>query len=50
MVLSVWGPGALVALDTDLGVEDLYDLLEVARVDAHNRRLVRASARRNRGD
>lgn len=33
-------------LDEDLGVEDLYDLIEVMRVDAHNKRLVRAVQRR----
>ena len=30
----------LAELQTVYGVEDLYDLLEVAAVDAHNRELV----------
>lgn len=39
----------MVELDTVLGIEDLYDILEVLRVDARNRRIVRAAhARRNR--
>jgi hypothetical protein len=29
----------LAELDTALGTEDLYDLLEVIMVDAHNRRI-----------
>lgn len=31
----------LVELDTVLGVEDVYDLLEVAAVDAFNRRPIK---------
>ena len=27
-------------LDTVYGVEDLYDMLEVLRIDAHNKRLM----------
>ena len=27
-------------LNSTLGLEDLHDILEVARVDAHNRRLI----------
>jgi hypothetical protein len=30
----------LAELDTVLGVRDLYDLLEIVAVDAHNERLV----------
>jgi len=33
-------------LQTTLGVEDLYDLVEVAAVDAHNRRLAMKRADR----
>lgn len=34
------GKATLVELDTVLGQEDLYDLLEVISVDAHNRRIL----------
>lgn len=34
------GKASLVELDTALGVEDLYDLLEIIAIDAHNRRVV----------
>lgn len=30
----------LVELQTELGAEDLYDLLEVLAVDAHNQRVL----------
>jgi hypothetical protein len=42
------GNATLHELDTVYGVEDLYDLLEVLRVDAHNKALVRAAMRRRR--
>lgn len=35
MDLTLAGP-----LNTILGLEDLHDILEVGRVDAHNRRLI----------
>jgi hypothetical protein len=34
------GKATLHELDTVYGVEDLYDMLEVAAIDAHNQRLV----------
>lgn len=42
------GKATLAELDEVLGVEDLYDIIEVMRVDAHNRRLVRAAYSRKR--
>jgi len=34
-------PGLIGPLTTTLGLEDMYDLLEVAQVDAHNDRILR---------
>ncbi len=34
------GKATLHELDTVLGLQDLHDLLEIAAVDAHNRRLM----------
>lgn len=39
MAISM-GVATLGELSTVLGVEDLHDLLEVARVDAHNERVI----------
>lgn len=36
------GKATLVELDTVLGMDDLYDLLEVIMVDAHNRAVINA--------
>lgn len=36
-------------LQTTLGLEDLYDLLEVARVDVHNQRVLNERAKRADG-
>lgn len=33
------GKATLAELDTILGAEDLYDLLEIIAVDAHNQRM-----------
>lgn len=33
---------AMVALQTVLGLEDLYDLIEIARVDAYNARVMQS--------
>lgn len=35
----------LADLDSMLGLEDLYDLLEILAVDAHNQRLAMKTAR-----
>lgn len=35
---------SLQQLDTVYGVRDLYDLLEIASVDAHNRRMIEKQA------
>ena len=34
------GKATWVDLDTKLGVEDLYDLLEIIQVDAYNKRVI----------
>jgi hypothetical protein len=34
------GKATLRELGTDYGTEDLYDMLEIVAVDAHNRRLL----------
>ena len=34
------GKATLVELDTVLGMDDLYDLLEIIMVDAHNRAII----------
>lgn len=34
------GKASKVELDTVLGVQDLWDLLEIIRVDAHNARVM----------
>ena len=34
------GKATLIELDTHYGVKDLYDLLEIAAVESHNRRLI----------
>lgn len=34
------GMASYVELDTVLGVQDMYDILEVILVDAHNRRMI----------
>lgn len=34
------GKATLVELKTVLGLEDVYDLLEIISVDAHNRRIM----------
>ncbi len=40
-------PGLLGPLTSTLGLEDLYDILEVRRIDAHNMRTIRkAEAKR----
>jgi hypothetical protein len=36
-------------LDTVYGVEDLYDMIEVLAVDAHNRMLVSRRSRKRQG-
>lgn len=36
-------------LDTVYGVEDLYDVLEVLSIDAHNQRLAEEAHRRDQG-
>lgn len=51
MALSAAGDkqSALRALQTDLSVEDLHDILEVILIDAHNSRIIakaQADARR----
>lgn len=38
----------LAALNTTLSVEDLHDILEVKRVDAHNARIVAKIVAKNR--
>lgn len=39
--MAISGNPALIGpLSTDLGLEDLEDILEVRRVDAHNRRVL----------
>lgn len=37
----------LTELGTTLGLEDLHDLLEIAQVDAHNRRIMDKRAARD---
>lgn len=37
-------------LSTDLGLEDLHDVLEIVRVDAHNARILAKRAERERSD
>lgn len=34
------GKATLVELDTVLGLQDVYDLLEIVLVDSHNRKLI----------
>lgn len=34
------GKATIVELDTVLGIEDVYDILEVLTVDAHNHRVL----------
>jgi hypothetical protein len=34
------GKATLADLSSVLGVEDLHDVLEVSRIDAHNRRMI----------
>lgn len=34
------GKASLTELSTSLGLEDLHDVLEIARVDAHNARIL----------
>lgn len=42
-------PELLAHLSTTLGLEDLHDILEVRRIDAHNARVIRkAEAKRDR--
>lgn len=43
------GKASLHELGTSLGVEDLYMLLEVINVDAHNARVVAARRRQENG-
>lgn len=40
-------PALLGPLSTTLGLEDLYDLVEVALVDAHNDRVIEKIRKRN---
>lgn len=40
-------PALLASLSTVLGLEDLHDILEVKRVDAHNARIMRKAAERD---
>lgn len=44
-----WEPSLAVPLSSTLGLEDLHDLLEVMRVDAHNRETVRRHEEENAG-
>ena len=39
------GLASLTELSTTLGTEDLYDLVEIVMVDAHNRRMLEERAR-----
>jgi hypothetical protein len=41
------GKATLHELDTVYGLEDLYDMLEVAAIDAHNQRLLTDANRHN---
>lgn len=38
----------LAELSTVLSLEDMYDLLEIAQVDAHNRKIIDARAKEDR--
>lgn len=42
------GRATLRELDTVYGLRDLHDLLEIAAVDAHNRRLLTSKQREDR--
>lgn len=43
------GKASMTELTTTLGLEDLYDILEVIEVDAHNRRKTADWIKANRG-
>ena len=43
------GKATLAELNTVLGLEDLYDLIEVVAVDAHNRSVLERRARTEAG-
>lgn len=47
IVVSV-GKASYEALDSVLGIEDLYDLLEIIKVDAHNRRELNKEAEKGK--
>jgi hypothetical protein len=40
-VIGAFGGGMMRDMATVLSIEDCYDLLEIAAVDAHNRRVLR---------
>jgi hypothetical protein len=49
MVISC-GKATLTELQTVYGLEDLYNLIEIITIDAHNQRVLRKQAERKNGD